>query len=53
MNFFGNEFPPFGKHKKGASTSTNDILNFKKPKIIYLFFNYIILQWVLRLITKI
>ncbi len=27
--FFGGEFPPFCKHEKGPSTSTNDFFNLK------------------------
>jgi hypothetical protein len=46
--FFGGEFSPFCKHKKGSSTSTKYSL--VKIKILnYYFLNDIILQWVLKL----
>jgi hypothetical protein len=51
--FFVWWFPPFCKHKKGPSTSTKDFLIKKTKTISNLnFFNEIILQWVLGLVTK-
>jgi hypothetical protein len=51
--FFGGEFPPFCKHEKGPSTSTNDFLKLKKPKFVNCFIKNGTLQWVLGHVTKI
>jgi hypothetical protein len=40
---FGGEFSPFYKHKKGPFISTNDFLIKKLQKIIFNFYNDIIL----------